>query len=60
MQVSATNGSNVIGFGHESLGLAGADIGYIRDTSAVGINPAGLTLIDNSRTRFTCWVYRCW
>lgn len=45
----ASNGSNVIGFGHESLGLAGADIGYIRDTSAVSVNPAGLTHIENNR-----------
>ena len=45
----ASNGSNVIGFGHESLGLAGADIGYIRDTSAVSVNPAGLTHIEDNR-----------
>lgn len=41
----ATNGLNVIGFGTESNGMAGADTAVARDTTALNTNPAGLTQI---------------
>ena len=44
----ATNGLNVIGFGTESNGMAGADTAVARDTTALNTNPAGLTQITNS------------
>lgn len=47
--VHATNGINLIGFGGESIGMAGADIAVARDTTALNTNPAGLYQIDNKR-----------
>lgn len=47
--VNATNGINLIGFGGESIGMAGADIAVARDTTALNTNPAGLYQIDNKR-----------
>ena len=44
----ATNGLNVIGFGTESNGMAGADTAVARDTTALNTNPAGLTQITGS------------
>ena len=44
----ATNGLNVIGFGTESNGMAGADTAVARDTTALNTNPAGLTQISGS------------
>ena len=41
----ANNGLNLIGFGAESTGMAGADIAVARDTSALNTNPAGLAQI---------------
>lgn len=41
----ANNGLDLIGFGAESAGMAGADIAVARDTSALNTNPAGLTQI---------------
>jgi long-chain fatty acid transport protein len=41
----ANNGLDLIGFGAESTGMAGADIAVARDTSALNTNPAGLTQI---------------
>lgn len=38
----ATNGFNFYGFGAESVGVAGADVALVRDTSALVTNPAGL------------------
>lgn len=46
----AGHGLNVIGVGTESLGMAGADFAVSRDTSAVNINPAGLTQLDRNAT----------
>ena len=46
--VFATNGLNVIGFGTESNGMAGADTAVARDTTALNTNPAGLTQITDS------------
>lgn len=37
-----TNGLNQIGFGTESMGMAGADLAVARDSSALNTNPAGL------------------
>lgn len=45
----AGHGSSVVGFGAESLGMAGADVAVARDSAAVNINPAGLTQIENQR-----------
>ena len=45
--VQATNGINLIGFGGESIGMAGADIAIARDTTALNTNPAGLYQIEN-------------
>lgn len=45
----ASNGFNLVGFGAESLGLGSADIAVARDSSAVNINPAGLTQIERRR-----------
>jgi long-chain fatty acid transport protein len=39
---SANNGLLFIGFGSESLNMAGADVAVARDTSALNTNPAGL------------------
>jgi long-chain fatty acid transport protein len=44
----ATNGLNVIGFGTESNGMAGADTAVARDTTALNTNPAGLTQITGN------------
>jgi long-chain fatty acid transport protein len=41
----ATNGLNVIGHGAESIAMGGADLAISRDTSALNLNPAGLTQI---------------
>jgi long-chain fatty acid transport protein len=38
----AANGLNLIGFGAESVAMAGADTAVARDTSALNTNPAGL------------------
>jgi len=46
---TATNGLNLIGFGGESVAMAGADLAVARDTSAANTNPAGLTQIDGHR-----------
>ncbi len=46
---AASNGLNQIGFGAESIGMAGADLAVARDTSALNTNPAGLTRIKTSR-----------
>ncbi len=46
--VFATNGLNVIGFGTESNGMAGADTAVARDTTALNTNPAGLTQMTGS------------
>lgn len=45
--VQANNGLNVIGFGAESVGMAGTDLAVARDTSALNTNPAGLTQIED-------------
>ncbi|MEE9342997.1 MAG: outer membrane protein transport protein [Gammaproteobacteria bacterium] len=47
--VLATNGLNLLGFGTESMAMAGADIAVARDTFALNINPAGLAQIEHSR-----------
>ncbi|WP_428312967.1 OmpP1/FadL family transporter [Hydrocarboniphaga sp.] len=39
------NGTNDIGYGAESGGMAGADLAVSRETAALNINPAGLTQI---------------
>ncbi|VAW78161.1 hypothetical protein MNBD_GAMMA14-1245 [hydrothermal vent metagenome] len=49
LDVAATNGLNQIGFGAESIGMAGADLAVARDTSALNTNPAGLTQIKGAR-----------
>jgi long-chain fatty acid transport protein len=46
----ATNGLNVIGFGTESEGMAGADVAVARDTTALNTNPAGLAQVSGSAT----------
>lgn len=43
---AANNGLNLIGFGAESVGMAGADIAVARDSSALNTNPAGLAQIS--------------
>ena len=43
----ANNGLNLIGFGAESVGMAGTDLAIARDTSALNTNPAGLIQIRN-------------
>ena len=43
----ATNGLNLIGHGTESIAMGGADLAISRDTSALNLNPAGLTQIDS-------------
>lgn len=45
----ASNGLNLVGFGSESLGLGSADIAVARDSTAVNINPAGLTQLGEHR-----------
>lgn len=47
--VFATNGLNLIGFGAESVGMGGADVAVARDTSALNVNPAGLSQIETRR-----------
>ena len=42
----AGHGFNVVGFGAESLAMAGADIAVARDSAAVNINPAGLAQLE--------------
>ena len=44
---SATNGLNLIGHGTESIAMGGADLAVSRDTSALNLNPAGLTQIES-------------
>lgn len=39
---TATNGFNFYAFGAESIGVGGADVAMVRDTSALVTNPAGL------------------
>lgn len=46
LPAQAGHGLNVIGFGAESLAMAGADIAVSRDSAAVNINPAGLTQLQ--------------
>ena len=48
-KIHATNGINLIGFGGESIGMAGTDIPVARDTTALNTNPAGLYQIKNKR-----------
>ena len=43
--VLATNGFNFYGFGAETIGVGGADVALVRDTSALVTNPAGLAHI---------------
>lgn len=45
----AGNGLNAIGFGGESLLMAGADLAIARDTTALNSNPAGLTALEGER-----------
>ncbi|MBL4712226.1 MAG: outer membrane protein transport protein [Gammaproteobacteria bacterium] len=45
----AANGINLIGFGTESVGMGGADLAVARDSSALNINPAGLSQIQDSQ-----------
>ena len=45
----AGNGIMPIGFGTESLTMGGADLAVTHDTSALNINPAGLTRIHGAR-----------
>lgn len=47
--VQAGHGLNLLGFGNESIGLAGADTAVAADSAAVNINPAGLTQLDAPR-----------
>jgi len=42
IEAAANNGLLFVGFGSESLGMAGADIAVARDMTAVNTNPAGL------------------
>lgn len=42
----ANNGLLFVGFGSESLSMAGADVAVARDTTALNTNPAGLAQID--------------
>lgn len=49
------NGLNAIGFGTESVAMAGADTAVARDAFALSINPAGLVL---SRSRAVAWITR--
>lgn len=44
----ANNGLLFIGFGSESLGMAGADTAVARDTTALNTNPAGLGQLRGS------------
>jgi len=43
--VQAGNGINPIGFGAESVSVAGADIATTRDSNALNINPAALAIM---------------
>ncbi|MDB5970049.1 MAG: rane protein involved in aromatic hydrocarbon degradation [Hydrocarboniphaga sp.] len=45
----AGNGLNDIGYGAESSGMGGADLAVSRDTSALNLNPAGMTQIKTQR-----------
>jgi len=45
----ATNGTNALAFSPEAFGVGGADIGFIRDTAAVAVNPANLEQISTAR-----------
>jgi long-chain fatty acid transport protein len=45
---AASNGLNMIGFGNESVLMAGADTAAARDTSSLNTNPAGLARIGGS------------
>lgn len=47
--VIATNGTNALALSPEAFGIGGADIGYIRDTAAVAVNPANLAQIRTAR-----------
>jgi long-chain fatty acid transport protein len=44
----ASNGLNLIGFGAESMGMAGTDLALARDSSALNTNPAGLGQISGT------------
>lgn len=46
--VLANNGLNLIGVGVESTAMGGADVAVSRDTTAVSVNPAGLSRIDKA------------
>jgi len=48
IQAFAGHGLNLLGYGAESLGLAGADVALARDSAAVNVNPAGLTQLASS------------
>jgi long-chain fatty acid transport protein len=52
LRATASNGINLIGFGTESAGLAGADLAVARDALAINTNPAGLAQIENGRVDF--------
>jgi long-chain fatty acid transport protein len=45
----ANNGLNLVGFGAESVAMAGTDLAVARDTSALNTNPAGLDQIEDRR-----------
>ena len=45
----ATNGTNALAFSAEGFAVGGADIGFIRDTAAVAVNPANLGQIPAAR-----------
>ena len=45
----AGHGLNLVGFGNESIGLAGADTAVSADSAAVNINPAGLAQLEAGR-----------
>jgi len=47
--VFATNGTNALALSTEAFGVGGADIGFIRDTAAVAVNPANLEQITTAR-----------
>lgn len=49
LAATASNGLNLIGFGAESVLMAGADAAVARDTSALNTNPAGLGQFGSGR-----------
>jgi long-chain fatty acid transport protein len=45
----AGHGFNLVGFGAESIGMAGADVAVSADSAAVNLNPAGLAQLEAPR-----------